>query len=392
MGCSSSRNQVVQDASNSSSSEQYNKAKEKYERNHKEALSLLISADFSEDIRLSEDIRQGSLSRLDKLAKKYHSKVSKKLSSNEELKNLFCELIGETHIKKHFLIPSIDLFKTVKSIYSNMNLNEDELKGCKSALEPFEKEFEMDLQGIVYDINNEIHTLAQIQFKGINSTLKFNNEYQPNILTIMLNQEFFIKQDVAFDVAELIQKTKTIKIVILLLNPLDENGNLIENFGFDGAYYKTLYKLFEGIAENRSIKGLFFHSMKNYRTMIAPEISELIIKKMQSETLLALHFGNINFSATFYQKMLFQIISTRSLLFWSLHGDSIDKVLNTGILNAVTRNNSLLALSFTGLQSADEEIVNKFKKEVKEKVQHIKIVYCAEKSFITLPFKYEKNK
>ena len=82
MGCSSSRSQAVQDASNSSSSDQYNKAKEKYERNHKEALSLLILADFSEDIRLSEDIRQGSLSRLDKLAKKYHSKVSKKLSSN----------------------------------------------------------------------------------------------------------------------------------------------------------------------------------------------------------------------------------------------------------------------------------------------------------------------
>ena len=50
----------------------------------------------------------------------------------------------------------------------------------------------------------------------------------------MLNQEFFLKQDVSFDVAELIQKTKTIKVVILLLNPLDENGNLIENFGFDG--------------------------------------------------------------------------------------------------------------------------------------------------------------
>ena len=390
MGCAIARSEIKRKNTDALFKKSFSYKRAHYENSHKDTLSRIMTSEFCEDIRQAEDIRQNSIDRLDKLVKKYQPKLQK--VSKEELTRLLCEMIGENLIKKYFLIPSIDIFKTVKSIYSLLGFKEENINAFKSAMEPFEKEFEMDMRGIVIDITKETDTLAQCQFEGIISTMKFNSDYQPNILTLILNMEFFNKQEVAYDIAELIHKTKTIKIVNLIINPIDENGVLYDSFGLDGAYYKILYKLFEAIANNRSIRALFFHSMKNYNLVMAPEIASLIIKKMQSETLLALHFGNVQFSSAFYQKMLFQIISTRSLLFFSLHSELIGRVVNEQFLPSLIRNNSITSLCFTGFTNEDNEQIEKFKTELKEKNPKIIVIYCGMKSLIQLPFKYYKNK
>ena len=89
---------------------------------------------------------------------------------------------------------------------------------------------------------------------------------------------------------------------------------------------------------------------------------------------------------------MFQIVSTRSLLFLSLHGEGLGKFLNDKILPSLIRNTSLVAVSMTGLQKTELENTEKFKKEIKEKNKKINLVYCGEKSFITLPFKFAPNK
>ena len=391
MGCVNPQSQTNFETANSLTELPYAICKVQYKKAHEETLNSCLSSEFCEEIRLAEDVRLNSLNRIEQIVKKYHSKVNKKLNT-KGFRNLIHELIGENLIKKYFLVPSIDIFKTTKNIFSTLGFEEGDLKGWKIAIEPFEKEFEMDYKGIVYNITQDIRTLAQCQFQGINTTLKFHPDFQVGIFTIILNQNFFKLPQVAYDVAQILFHSKSIKIVNLIINPLDENGKLIETFGFDGAYYKILYKLFEAISENRTIKGLFFHSMKNYHTMIAPEISTLLIKKMQSETLLAMHFGNIHFSSNFYQKLMFQIVSTRSLLFLSLHGEGLGRFLNDKILPSLIRNTSLVAVSMTGLQKTESENTEKFKKEIKEKNKKINLVYCGEKSFITLPFKFAPNK
>lgn len=391
MGCVNPQSQANYERENSMTELPYAICKIQYKKAHEETLNSCLSSEFCEEIRLAEDVRFNSLNRIEQIIKKYYSKVHKKINTNG-FRNLIYELIGENLIKKYFLVPSIDIFKTSKNIFSTLGFGEEDIKGCKVALEPFEKEFEMDYKGIVYNITQEIRTLAQCQFQGINTTLKFHPDYQVGIFTIILNQNFFKLPQVANDVAQILLHSKSIKIVNLIINPLDENGKLIETFGFDGAYYKVLYKLFEEIAENRTIRGLFFHSMKNYHTVIAPEISTLIIKKMQSETLLTIHFGNIRFSSNFFQKLMFQIVSTRSLLFLSLHGEGLGSQLNEKILPSILRNTSLVAVSMTGLQKTELEGAEKFKKEIKEKNKKINLIYYGEKSFITLPFKFAPNK
>ena len=224
MGCAIARSEIKRKNTDALFKKSFSYKRAHYENSHKDTLSRIMTSEFCEDIRQAEDIRQNSIDRLDKLVKKYQPKIQK--VSKEELTRLLCEMIGENLIKKYFLIPSIDIFKTVKSIYSLLGFKEENINAFKSAMEPFEKEFEMDMRGIVIDITKETDTLAHCQFEGIISTMKFNSDYQPNILTLILNMEFFNKQEVAYDIAELIHKTKTIKIVNLIINPIDENGNL----------------------------------------------------------------------------------------------------------------------------------------------------------------------
>ena len=52
--------------------------------------------------------------------------------------------------------------------------------------------------------------------------------------------------------------------------------------------------------------------------MIAPEICDIILKKLQSETLVFFHLGNFNMSKGYKKKFLFQFSSTRALAFLSI--------------------------------------------------------------------------
>ena len=66
--------------------------------------------------------------------------------------------------------------------------------------------------------------------------------------------------------------------------------------------FTLLYKLVEAVSSNRNIKSFFLHSVKDYSIIMAPEINNLIIKKLQSETLVSLHIGNFYMSTEFSKK------------------------------------------------------------------------------------------
>ena len=59
--------------------------------------------------------------------------------------------------------------------------------------------------------------------------------------------------------AEAIRYNTQLQIVNFILIPKNNNGELLEYFGFDGLMFAMLFKLIEAVSLNRSIKSFFLH-------------------------------------------------------------------------------------------------------------------------------------
>ena len=284
---------------------------------------------------------------------------------------------------------NIDIFKYVQNIYLNLGLSEKEIEKCRFIEERFQKEFEMDLKLLSYDINKGIfQRLSPILYPSFNLNFALKDLCQPNILTLILNEEFLTKVELIESLSEVIRYCPKLQIVNFILIPKKNNDELLETFGLDGLMFAMLYKLVEAVSLNREIKSFFLHSIRDYSIIMAPEISNLIIKKLQSETLVSLHIGNFYISGEFYKKLIFQFSSTRSLLFVSLENKYINKDSIITLKNVLSRNKSILALSLVTplFKNMKPEIINKFKSTLQEGSK-LEVVHLSNESLFNSYFK-----
>ena len=288
---------------------------------------------------------------------------------------------------------NIDIFKFIRKLYNNLNLSENDIEKCKLVEERFQKEFSMDLKLFNYNITEgSLHNLNQSFYPFINFNLTINDLFQPNIMTVILDENIMTKVELMETLAESIRYNNQLQIVNLILIPKDNNNNLLESFGFDGLMYSMLFKLVEAVSLNRSIKSFFLHSIKDYSLILAPEISNLIIKKLQSETLMALHIGNFSLSTQFNNKLIFQFASTRSLTFVSMENKQFSKDDIITLKNVLSKNRSILAISIvsTFFKNMKPEIIDKFKCTLKDGSK-LEIVYLSDKSLFDDYLNKHKN-
>ena len=267
---------------------------------------------------------------------------------------------------------NIDIFKFIRKLYNNLNLSENDIN---------------------YNITEgSLHNLNQSFYPFINFNLTINDLFQPNIMTVILDENIMTKVELMETLAESIRYNNQLQIVNLILIPKDNNNNLLESFGFDGLMYSMLFKLVEAVSLNRSIKSFFLHSIKDYSLILAPEISNLIIKKLQSETLMALHIGNFSLSAQFNNKLIFQFASTRSLTFVSVENKQFSKDDIITLKNVLSKNRSILAISIvsTFFKNMKPEIIDKFKSTLKDGSK-LEIVYLSDKSLFDDYLNKHKN-
>ena len=289
---------------------------------------------------------------------------------------------------------NIDIFKFIRKLYNNLNLSENDIEKCKLVEERFQKEFSMDLKLFNYNITRGILSNINLNclYPFINFNLTINDLFQPNIMTVILDENIMTKVELMETLAESIRYNNQLQIVNLILIPKDNNNNLLESFGFDGLMYSMLFKLVEAVSLNRSIKSFFLHSIKDYSLILAPEISNLIIKKLQSETLMALHIGNFSLSTQFNNKLIFQFASTRSLTFVSMENKQFSKDDIITLKNVLSKNRSILAISIvsTFFKNMKPEIIDKFKSTLKDGSK-LEIVYLSDKSLFDDYLNKHKN-
>lgn len=285
-----------------------------------------------------------------------------------------------------------DIFKLIQKTYKSLDLSEEELEKYMSVEERFQKEFEMNLKLLVYNISKGIlSNMPPCLYSSFNLNLSLKEICQPNIITVILNEQILTQIELIESLAEAIKYSTKLYIVNYILVPMDNNGKLLDTFGLDGLMFTMLYKLVEAVSSNRAIKSFFLHSVKDYSIIMAPEISNLIIKKLQSETLVSLHIGNFFISTEFNKKLIFQFSSTRSLLFVSLEDNYITKDYILSLKNVLSKNRSILALSIVSplFHNMKPEIINRFKSVLKEGSK-LEIVHLSDTSLIN-SYINEKN-
>ena len=128
------------------------------------------------------------------------------------------------------------------------------------------------------------------------------------------------------------------------------------------------------------------HSLEYYNLNLAPEICRLIEQKLQSETLVAFHFGNFNLNGDWLKKIEFLLASTKSLLFLSYENKSYTKDDVLKFKNVIAKNRSIMTVSIV------TPIFKGMKKEVMEKIKQnfrtdnidskLELVYLSHKSLV----------
>ena len=286
-----------------------------------------------------------------------------------------------------------NIFKYLQNIYLNLSLSKKEKENCKIIEERFQKEFEIELKLIIYDITKDIFKkLSPILYSSFNLNFALKEACQPNILTLILNEELLTKNELIESLSESIRNCPILQIVNFILIPKKNNGELLETVGLDGLMFAMLYKLIEAVSLNRSIKSFFLHSAQDYSIIMAPEISNLIIKKLQSETLISFHIGNFYISNEFFKKLIFQFSSTRSLLFVSLESKYITKDNILTLKNVLSKNKSILALSIIAplFKNMKPKIIRKFKSTLQEGSK-LEVVHLSSQSLFSSYINIKNN-
>ena len=346
--------------------------------------SKIITARFFQENKIIDNFNPTN-NELSQIIHNNREKAKQEGISNPNL--VFTSYLCQRFVDSYVLIKNYNLFKTIDEIIDKLQLHKEDIENLNLMKERFEKEFPTDLKLVKYNLNSkEFKNLEDLQFLGINSNLLFNKSLQPEVLTLILDDNLLDNIDLSRNIADIISNCQNLFVVNFILYPINRDGKLAEEFGLDGQNYQSLYALIKAVTVNRNIKSFFFHSVEYYNLNLAPEICRLIEQKLQSETLVAFHFGNFNLNENWIKKIEFLLGSTKSLLFLSYENKKYTKEDVLDFKRVVSKNRSIMILSvvtpiFKGMKI---EVVDKIKQALlsDNKDSKLNLVYLSNQSLI----------
>ena len=351
---------------------------------HQSFQTNILNNAVIDDINKYSDILKVTETEIKAFINKHQSTASKAKINN--FQELFIQLITEDYITNNALTSEYNVFNKFKSTLSSLSLTSSQLNRLHHIETRFQKEFEMKLNSIFILYDSLLYPLTPVQRKAIISNISFLDKFNPNIFTILITNRFIHDDDIVTMITEMIAHSKTMQIINIILYPLNEDNHILNRYGLDCKGYKVLFKIMKSVADNRYIKSLCLHSVKDYNIVLAPEIAQQIVYKLQSETLIAFHLGNFRISETFAKQFFFQIVSTRSICALSIESNDVKRFPIRALIKIIEQNVSLQVLVFICANTESDEVmedmnecVNEF--ELKEGQEDV--VYVGNKSIIS---------
>ena len=335
-----------------------------------------------------QDISYPTEEELKNITKKHSALAKEAEIENDHLVFLYylCQRFVETYV----ITNDYNIFKTLDGIINDLNLTNEEKEDLENLKTKLQKEFPIDMRLVILNLNsNRYKGLSILNFLGMSANLKFNKKFQPEVFNLIIDDKLLDNYDLCREISDIIENCQTLLVVNYILYPKDIDGKLEKDFGLDGQTYQSLFSLIKAVTVNRKIKSFVLHSMKNYNINLAPEICRLIEHKLQSETLIAFHFGNFNLTGSYEKKIEFLLSSTKSLLFLSFENNNYKK---EDVLNIkkylLSKNRSLMALCvvtpiFNGMKKT---VIEKMKdcSETDNKSSKLEFIYLSHKSLIDI--------
>ena len=357
---------------------------------HQSFQTNILNNAVIDDINKHSDPLKVTETEIKTFINKHQSTASKAKINN--LQDLIIQLITEDYISNNALTSEYNIFTKFKSILSSLSLTSSQLNRLHHIETRFQKEFEMKLNSIFILYDTLLYPLTPVQRKAIISNISFLEKFNPNIFTILITNRFIHDDDIVTMITEMIAHSKTMQIINIILYPLNEDNHILNKYGLDCKGYKVLFKIMKSVADNRYIKSLCLHSIKDYNIVLAPEIAQQIVYKLQSETLIAFHLGNFKISETFAQQFFFQIVSTRSICALSIESNDIKRFPIRALIKIIEQNVSLQVLTFiyahhTVSDDNEEEVmddINECVNEFELKEGQEDVVYVGNKSIISI--------
>ena len=355
---------------------------------------------FEKDLKLLQErlitSRFFQENRIKELKNPTYEEISKIISDNKERAiqvgiknpiNTLAHYLCRSFVEQYIVISKFKIFKIINEIKDTLELSEEERQSLDLVEELFEKEFDQDLKLVKYNLNSiDYINLKDLNFIGINSNLLFNKKLQPEVITVILDDNLLEQYELVKGISDVIANCPSLLIVNYILYPRNRDGKLAEEFGLDGQTYQSLFALIKGVTVNRNVKSFFLHSVEYYNLNLAPEICRLIEQKLQSETLVAFHFGNFNLNANWLKKIEFLLGSTKSLIFLSYENKNYKKEDVLDFKRVIAKNRSIRILSivtpiFKGMKKGViEDIKNTIKSDNKD--SKLEVIYLNHNSLI----------
>ena len=315
------------------------------------------------------------------------------IAKEAEIENghiVFLYYLCQRFVETNVIIKDYNIFKTLEKLIMDLNLSDEEKESLENLKTKLQKEFPIDMKLVILNLNsNRYKDLSIINFLGMSANLKFNKKFQPEVFNLIIDDKLLDNYDLCREISDIVENCQTLIVVNYILYPKDINGKLEKDFGLDGQTYQSLFSLIKAVTVNRKIKSFVLHSMKNYNINLAPEICRLIEHKLQSETLVAFHFGNFNLTGSYEKKIEFLLSSTKSLLFLSFENNNYKK---EDVLNLkkylLAKNRSLMVLCvvtpiFNGMKKS---VIDKIKdcSGTDNKSSKLEFIYLSHKSLIDI--------
>ena len=313
-----------------------------------------------------------------------------KESGIQDCHQVFLYYLCQRFVENFVVHSNYNIFNTLNDIMNKIELSTEDRESLENTEKRFQKEFSIDLNIVTINLNSRRYkTLSMIHFIGINANLKFNKNSQPEVFNLIIDDNLLENNNLVRDISDVISNSQTLLVVNYILYPRDIDNKLSQDFGLDGQTYQSLYALIHAVTINRKIKSFVLHSMKDYNINLAPEICRLIEKKLQSETLISFHLGNLNLTGKYKKNIEFLLSCTKSLLFMSYENKYFTKEDVINFKNIIiSKNRSIMALSvvtpiFNGMKKS---VITKMKEppETDNKDSKLEFIYFSHKSLINL--------
>lgn len=255
--------------------------------------------------------------------------IEKKIGGirDKELFNFLQELISERMFVNKF-----------KADHKCDPMDKKDVKIVVDILKAHEGHFPRTQKCLSYLID-EHYKISQFYKDSLSDVLVYSSNIKIEALNIYLTPKLFSLDISSTKIHEMVQYNQSLYTLSLLIHPVDENGNFYSTFNMDIVMWSQLKKILQGASKNENIRAISLSMTKNYKIIVPPEISDILVEILDKDQLKGLWLGKFKFSKKGFNEMSEAIIKSKKLTFFGINS-SFTQVENIKMINYILYNNN----------------------------------------------------